>query len=88
MSCGHSCATCVYWDRYETEYSAGNQNKGDCRRQPPLLNSTILAAMNMGDLDDIDDRFVSSVYLASTFPVTHASSWCGEHGVRDEVPLC
>lgn len=87
MTGGQSCSTCRFWDRYGDEYSTGNQQKGDCRRQPPALNATILAAMNMGKLDDIDDQFVSSLYLASAFPITHETSSCGEYGARNQVPL-
>ena len=90
-----ACATCRFWDRYADTHLLDSQRRaGDCRRHPPRLSETILARVmptpqyNRGvDLNDATEP--STLYVASAFPVTHETSWCGEFAqAAAEVPLC
>jgi hypothetical protein len=83
----NTCANCRFWDRYDDDHVVAARSKGDCRRRPPRVSDAILGLRDP-EVDDIDDRFISELYLASAFPVTHETSWCGEHDDgRREVPI-
>jgi hypothetical protein len=69
-----TCASCRFWDRSKTS----SEKVGDCRRRGPQINVELLRLHLPGrkvSWDSLDDH----VYEASTFPVTHEESWCGEH---------
>jgi hypothetical protein len=87
-----TCFTCRFWDIYTPDsgfYDNVNPGAiGDCRRRAPLISEELLRRTLPGPGCDQFDRLANDVYVASAFPVTHKTSWCGEFSGRNEVPLC
>jgi len=88
MAAGSTCTTCLFWDRYEGGPHSLSKKLGDCRRRPPLISETLMARRMPGAGIELSDEMELDVYVASAFPVTHETSWCGEYAARNEVPLC
>ena len=74
MSQGEKCGRCRFWDVYDGDLS---KDIGDCRKRAPQISETILARNMPGPMCEWDEM-EHAVYAASAFPVTHASSWCGD----------
>lgn len=77
-----TCSECRFWDRY-TEGQLST-DKGDCRRRPPMINDRIMQyrmpGRGLGDWNEME----LDLYVASAFPVTHETSWCGEFATDRE----
>ncbi len=82
-----TCSTCLYWDRYTGGPHSMSTDLGDCRRRPPVISETLMARRMPGPGTELQDELELDIYVASSFPVTHETSWCGDHGARDEVSL-
>ena len=89
MSAPESCAGCRFWDRYEGSASSLSTDKGDCRRRSPLISETLLRERMPGrGIPIAEVELELDIYVASAFPVTHESSWCGDfQSLAPEVPL-
>lgn len=82
-----TCSTCLYWDQYTGGPHSMSADLGDCRRRPPLISETLMARRMPGAGVEMSTELELDVYVASAFPVTHKTSWCGDHSTRDEVSL-
>jgi hypothetical protein len=77
--CPQRCETCRFWDPSDEPFH--KKEIGDCRRNPPLINDTLLRLHlrppTIGGAMHEQEELETDIYTASAFPMTHAASWCG-----------
>lgn len=66
------CSTCRFW----VNRHSGMPEKGECRTSPPVV-------VPMGGLD-AGNIGTKDVYLATWWPVTLGSDWCGAYQMKRE----
>jgi hypothetical protein len=78
------CSCCRFWKLDETTIDKADPNWGFgyCRRRPPLVIDSLIAAQidppRYGDQTDLDRPNPLGAYNASIWPSTFATEWCGE----------
>lgn len=84
------CSGCRFWDVYDDPGALKRGMLGDCRRRSPLICDAMLREFLPRGRDAIRECEVEhDLYIASAFPVTEKTSWCGEFAARgEELPIC
>jgi hypothetical protein len=82
---GAQCNSCRFWKLDETTKDELNADWGFgfCRRKPPTLVDSLVAAEivppRYGHQSDLDRPDPTAASIASVWPATFATEWCGEH---------
>lgn len=78
------CNGCRFWNLDEStiDKSDPNWGFGYCRRKPPVLVDSLIAAEivppTYGQQSDLDRPAPANTWTASVWPATFATEWCGE----------
>ncbi len=79
------CNRCSFWKLDEDTIDPNDPDWGFgfCRRRPPVLIDSLIAAEivppRYGDRRDLDRPVPVGAYSASIWPATFATEWCGEY---------
>lgn len=86
MSAPQQCNGCRFWkaDEDTADPNDSDWGFGDCRRLPPVIIDSLIAAEiippRYGQQTDLEIG-ITSVNVASRYPATFATDWCGQFEV-------
>lgn len=87
------CNGCRFWKLDETTIDPLDPNWGFgfCRRKPPAVIDCLIAAEivppRYGGQSDLERPIATYVSVASVWPATFATEWCGSFEIRPSEPL-